>query len=392
MFRHLLKLMWNKRRANSMIFLEILLAFIVLFGVYAFIFYNLNRYSSPLGFNYANSMGVRMDLNDELDSLAVLAAQDRIRQDLLAMPNVEGVTWVGPVNPFGGGTWQTGTMVRGQHILTQMMFVDEHFANTAEVDLIEGRWFNESDLKGKYVPMVVNQEFKDRYYPSATTLVDTIIDLDGEHKIVGVTGDFKYKSNFAENFPLSFFPQADRLTDDDPFEMLILRFTPGTMAEIEEPIYNLLVGQTKNTDVVIWDMAKDRIKANRTIVLPMIILIVISGFLLINIALGLFGVLFTQINRRRAEIGLRKAMGATNGQVTGQFVAEMLIVTGMALLLGAFFAVQVPFLELLPIDGKYFYYGIIGAIFTILSIVVLCSLLPSRQAAGLQPAEVLHEE
>ncbi len=392
MFRHLLKLMWNKRRANSMIFLEILLAFIVLFGVYAFIFYNLNRYSSPLGFNYANSMGVRMDLNDELDSLGVLAAQDRIRQDLLAMPNIEAVTWVGPVNPFGGSTWQTGSMVRGQHILTQMMFVDEHFANTAEVDMMEGRWFNESDFQGKYLPMVVNREFKERYYPSATTLLDTIIDLDGEHKIVGVTGDFKYKSNFAENFPLSFFPQAERLADEDPFEMLIVRFTPGTMAEIEEPVYNLLVGHTKNTDVVIWDMAKDRIKSNRNIVLPMIILIVISGFLLINIALGLFGVLFTQINRRRAEIGLRKAMGATNGQVTGQFVAEMLIVTGMALVLGAFFAVQVPFLELLPIDGKYFYYGIIGAIFTILFIVVLCSLLPSRQAAALQPAEVLHEE
>ncbi|MEL7162710.1 MAG: FtsX-like permease family protein, partial [Bacteroidota bacterium] len=146
------------------------------------------------------------------------------------------------------------------------------------------------------------------------------------------------------------------------------------------------------TDVVIWDMAKDRRKANRVIVIPMVILIVISGFLLINIALGLFGVLFTQISRRRSEIGLRKAMGATPGQVTRQFVLEVVLVTGAALLLGTFFAVQVPLLELLPIPSKFFYLSILAAILTIMLIVTLCATIPSRQAAGLQPADVLHED
>jgi putative ABC transport system permease protein len=121
-------------------------------------------------------------------------------------------------------------------------------------------------------------------------------------------------------------------------------------------------------------------------------MIIISGFLLINIALGLFGVLFTQINHRRAEIGLRKAMGATPGEVTAQFVSEVLLVTAAGLLVGTFFAIQVPLLELLPIPGKYFYFGIGASIVTILIIVTICALLPSRQAAGLHPAHVLHEE
>ncbi len=391
MFRHLLKLMWNKRRANSMIFLEILLAFIVLFGVYGFISYNLDRYSSPLGFSYENSIGVRLDFDDELDSLSVLRAQERIRSELLDMPEVEAATWIGPVNPFGGSTWQTGNETDGQLIMTQMMFVDYNFAEAAEVKMVDGRWFTEDDLRGKYLPMVVNQEFKDRYFPSATSIIDSIFDFNGEHIIVGMTGDFKYKSNFAENFPLSFFPQVDRLSDDDPFEMMILRLRPNSLAKVEESIYKLLVDNTKNTDVVIWDMAKDRRKANRSIVIPMVILIVISAFLLINIALGLFGVLFTQINRRRAEIGLRKAMGATPAQVTTQFIMEVVLVTGAGLLVGTFFAVQVPLLELLPIPAKFFYFGIVGAILTIIIIVVLCAFIPSRQAAGLHPANVLHE-
>lgn len=386
--------MWNKRRANSMIFLEILLAFIVLFGVYGFLSYNMERYSSPLGFSYENSVGVRLDFSDDLDSLSVMQAQARIRRDLLTLPTVEDVTWIGPVNPFGGSTWQTSSDDPGFLIQTQMMFVDEHFQEAAQVAVTDGRWFGPDDYKGKYSPIVVNQEFKDRYFPEVESIVDSVWNVSGgEHIIVGVTGDFKYKSNFAENFPLSFFPQIDQMNGEDknPFEMMIVRLRPGTLAETEETIFNLLVDATKNTEVVIWDMAKDRRKANRSIMIPIVILVVISGFLLINIGLGLFGVLFTQINRRRAEIGLRKAMGATPAEVTLQFVLEVLLVTGAALLLGVFFAIQVPLLDLTPIPDRFFYYGIAGAIVTILLIVTLCALIPSRQAAGLQPATVLHE-
>ncbi|MEO0732785.1 MAG: FtsX-like permease family protein, partial [Bacteroidota bacterium] len=366
----------------------------VLFGVYAFLTYNADRYSSPLGFSYEHSIGVRMDLPDTLDtdSLGVLEVQDRIRRDLLAMNAVEAATWIGPVNPFGGSTWNTSSDDNGRVMRTQMMFVDEHFGETAEVKMIDGTWFTEENLRGKYRPVVVNRRFWEYNYPNTQTIVDTVLTLGGEHIIVGVTDNFKYKSNFSENVPLSFYPQADQLEDDSPFEMMILRLRPNSLADNEEAIYNLLVSHTKNTDVVIWDMAKDRRKANQTIVIPMVILIVISAFLLINIALGLFGVLFTQIARRRAEIGLRKAMGATPGQVTSQFVLEVVLVTGAALLLGTFFAIQVPLLELLPIPPKFFYFAILGAVATILLIVTLCATIPSRQAAGLQPADVLHED
>lgn len=385
--------MWNKRRANSMIFLEILLAFIVLFGVYGFIAYNFERYSSPLGFSYENSVGVRLDFSDDLDSLTVMNTQDRIRQDLLSFPAVEDATWIGPVNPFGGNTWQTGTTVNGQQISTHMMFVDHNFQAATEVEMTEGRWFTPDDYRGKYPPIIVNKEFKERYFPNVS-LVDSVFDISGEHQVIGVTGDFKYKSNFAENFPLSFFSQLDVMDDDDksPFEMMIIRLRPNSLADTEEEIYNLLVDATKNTEVVIWDMAKDRRKANRPIVIPLVILVVISGFLLINIGLGLFGVLFTQINRRRAEIGLRKAMGASPAQVTWQFVIEVLMVSGAALIVGIFFAIQVPLLDLTPIPDRFFYWGILGAILTILLIVTLCALIPSRQASRLQPANVLHED
>ncbi|MGB3800401.1 MAG: FtsX-like permease family protein [Lewinella sp.] len=393
MLQHLLKLMWNKRRANGLIFLEILLAFVVLFGVYAFGFYNLERYSSPLGFSYEDSVGVHLDIPDEIDSVAVVRLQERILREVNELPGVASATFLGPVNPFGGNTWQTGSDANGFHVQTMMVFADENYAETLELEFREGRWFTAADRAEKYEPIVVNGKFIDEYYPTRETMIDSVIEINGEKKIIGVVDNYKYHSNFAENRPLTFFSPRSWYGDgQDPFEQMIVRAEPGRTASIEEPIFNLLSQLTKNPDVVIWNMAEDRIKANRPVVIPLVILISISAFLLINIALGLFGVLFTQISHRRAEIGLRKAMGATPAEVTTQFVLEVVLVTVAGLLIGIFFAVQVPLLELLPIPAEFFYLGIGAAVLTILVIVVLCALIPSRQAAGLHPALVLHEE
>ncbi len=375
-----------------MLFLEILLAFIVLFAVYAFGIYNLERYSSPLGFNYEQSLRVQLDLNDDLDSAGVLAIQERIRTELLTLPSVADAAFIGFVAPFLNNTWYNGNDDNGYELGTMGFFADEHYASTAELQLREGRWFEAGDANAKYTPIIVNGAFADEFYPNTTSLLDTILKLEGDNKIIGVVEDFKYSSNFAEASPLTFFYQRNGDYAKNPYESLIVRTKPGQTAAVEEPIYNMLTNITGNTDVVIENLAGARIQANRPTIIPLVILTTISAFLLINIALGLFGVLFTQINRRRAEIGLRKAMGATPGEVTAQFVGEVLIVTVAGLLLGTFFAVQVPLLELLPIPGKYFYFGIGAAIATILLIVTLCALLPSRQAARLHPADVLHEE
>lgn len=392
MFKHLITLMWNKRRSNTLIFLEVLLAFVVLIGVYAFSLYNLDRYRSPLGFDHDNTLLVRLDLPDGLDSATVLTTQQDIRAQILELPEVEAVSFMGLITPFSNSAYYNGNDDNGFDFGTYGYFVDEHYAEAAGLQLREGRWFTESDEFAKYTPIVVNGALADEYFPFAESIIDSILLLEGEMKIIGVVENFKYKSNFTENDPLTFFNQRNSDYAAMPHERMIVRVAPGRLATVEEPIFNLIQETTKNSDIVIQRMSQRRDKANRPVVVPLVILSVISVFLLINIALGLFGVLFTQINRRRAEIGLRKAMGASPAQVTWQFVIEVLMVSGAALIVGIFFAIQVPLLDLTPIPDRFFYWGILGAILTILLIVTLCALIPSRQASRLQPANVLHED
>ena len=194
MLSHLLKLMWNKRRANGLIFLEILLAFVVLFGVYAFGFYNLDRYSSPLGFSYENSLGVKIDIEDGMDSLKALNLQRRILREVEQIPGVVSATFIGQVNPFGSSTWSTGDDANGFHLQTMMVFADANFAETMELEFREGRWFTEADLNGKYEPIIVNGKFIDEYYPTRGSMLDSVISIGEEKKIVGVVDNYKCES------------------------------------------------------------------------------------------------------------------------------------------------------------------------------------------------------
>ena len=70
----------------------------------------------------------------------------------------------------------------------------------------------------------------------------------------------------------------------------------------------------------------------------------------------------------------------------------MVLIAAAGLLLGAAVAVQVPTLELIELETRYFWWGGLAAAGLILLLVVSCALIPSGQAARIHPAVALREE
>ena len=115
-------------------------------------------------------------------------------------------------------------------------------------------------------------------------------------------------------------------------------------------------------------------------------------FLVFNVALGLFGVPWHTIQQRRAEIGLRRAMGATAGAISGQILGEILVVTTFGLALGLLVAAQFPLLGVLDVKAGVYLTAMLLATGLIYALSTVCALYPSRLAAGIHPAVALREE
>lgn len=124
----------------------------------------------------------------------------------------------------------------------------------------------------------------------------------------------------------------------------------------------------------------------------MIIFSIIAGFLILNVALGLFGVLWYNINKRKGEIGLRRAIGASGSSVSLQLVAESFVLASMSLIVGVFFALQFPLLGVYNVPSAVYLTAILLSVGFIYILVILCALYPGKQAAAILPAVALHEE
>jgi putative ABC transport system permease protein len=101
--------------------------------------------------------------------------------------------------------------------------------------------------------------------------------------------------------------------------------------------------------------------------------------------------LWYNINQRTSEIGLRQALGASKGAISRQFVYEILFVTAIGVAIGLFFSGQVALVNLFDAGTGIYLLALLLSTLIIFSITALCALLPSRQAAVIQPAIALHE-
>jgi putative ABC transport system permease protein len=114
---------------------------------------------------------------------------------------------------------------------------------------------------------------------------------------------------------------------------------------------------------------------------------------MIMVALGLSGVLWQNVTRRTRELGLRRALGATGGSVHRQIIAEVALLTTLAVIIGVVIVAQLPILGLFKLVTPSSYtIGIVGALATIYGLTLLCGLYPSWLAGRVQPAQALHYE
>ncbi len=392
MIAHIATLLWNTRRTGVLLTAQILLAFLILFGVFAFAGSKIARYVTPLGFATEDAFIVYLKLPQDLLPEAVAALCDRLRGELASVDGVAAVSLTSGMLPFNDWTWQYTDNVDGVEISTYLSMVDEHFADAAQLELVEGRWFIPEDTLGGKMGVVVNNIYIAENFPHGDVVGKTFVSFEGiTTTIVGVVRNYKYLGEFADEGAITFLPR-NPFDPKSQFTQLYVRADSGAPATIERAIADRVAEVTRTRESIIERVEARREDTSRETWVPILTLLGICAFLIINVALGLFGILINAIARRRGEIGLRKAMGATGLDITAQFTLEVVLIAALGIALGSLVAVQVPLFELIELETRYFWWGGVLAAALIFLIVLLCALIPSSQAARVHPAVALREE
>ena len=394
MIQHLFTLIWNRRRSNFLLIAEIFLAFVVLFVVGSLLVYNQQNYRTPLGFAYEQVWRVSLDPGTQPQA-GRLAVVRRVLAQLRAMPGVVAVGRTSFNTPFSGGTNGSPVGVGKEAeraVRTSGHWVEDPLRDVLQLPVVEGRWFDRRDDGSAIPPAVLTRSLAEQLFPKQISL-GKVVGRGGEaFRVVGLIEEFRADGDLSEPRPAMLMRVNPQDTIWGEASSMLLRVRPGAGAELERRMSTQILATAKGWSVTIDTLTEQRAAQLKRNLIPIVALVVVCGFLILNVALGLFGVLWQTINQRRSELGVRRALGATAGAISGQVLGEILVLTTFGLALGLLVAMQFPLLGVFSVPAGVYLTAMALAAGGLYLLATACALYPSRLAAGIQPAVALREE
>ncbi len=414
MIRHLLKLVWNRRRSNALIALEVLLSYLVLMAVATTAIYLWNNYRQPLGFGYAHTWSIRVSIMDagapgvapppDQTPAALRARLNTLVRLIRDLPDTEAAAAVGDA-PYVRSGWYSSLHAGGKDHQHGANRASDDFAATIGLVITRGRWFNPSDEGDQYEPVVINERFARELF-GRDDAVGRIIKPDPPKeaerlprptlRVVGVIQDYRKAGEFSppENW-LFFRLHTSRDMTHGPGvpRYIVVRARPGAAAAFEAQFMKRLNQAAPDWSFRARPLTLARADFLRADLPQLAAAGLVAAFLLAMVMLGLTGVLWLNVTQRTREIGLRRAKGATIVDIQRQVLGEVMALTAIAVAAGTVIAAQFPALEVFgQVSWPVYLAGACCAMICIVVLTAACAWVPSRLAGAVVPAEALRYE
>ena len=396
MIRHLLKLVWNRKRANALIVAEIFVSFLVLFAVLTGAITFGSVWSDPIGFEWRNVWDVRMDFDIDAREKAdpeLHAAVVRMLAETRAFPEVEAVALSN--TPAYSFSTSNGTRdIDGRRVDILMDDVSDDFAKVMKLKVIRGRFFNAEDDAAGFPPIVVDRNAALAIWGTVDAVGKKLQESETEYStVVGVVEPYRKDGEASLPMNMVFFRIATTGKYGRLGSHLLVRVRPGTPAAFEEKLAARLQQIAPKVSFRVRHMDSMRRNLLRTKFAPLVLGGIVGLFLISMVTLGLTGVLWQNVTRRTRELGLRRALGASGPAVHRQILLEVALLATLAVIVGAIVIAQLPIIGVFRIvTPSAFTMGFLGSLATIYGLTVLCGLYPSWLASRLQPADALRYE
>lgn len=391
------------RLSNLLVTVQMTLCVVLLAGAGVTLRSAMNMYAAPIGVNTRNVLTMRVDLPEakypNADSWG--AFHDQLAKRLSAVPGVE-LTGTASNMPMQG--WipfdlefegQSNDSTRRPEA-GGLVVSNDYFA-VMQTSAVGGRVFSDADGKSGPPVAVVNESFVSKYWPQSDGLGKRVRIVDRKNggawfTVVGIVPDIL--QNFRENLehdPLIYVPFSE-MPQRQTFLIARADVPPASLAdEFRREVQDI------DARLPVWDVRTldNRIAETRlSVSLFGAMCGVFAGIATILAAIGLYAVMAHAVNRRRQEIGLRVALGATRRDIVKLVLAQGIrpllpgLIIGLVLALGATQVLRSVLRGVSPTDPVTF--G--GTVLILMAAAVLGCVVPARRAMRVDPMTALRYE
>jgi putative ABC transport system permease protein len=294
----------------------------------------------------------------------------------------------------------------------QLMGVPAQFSQIRYLPLSEGRWLNDFDDNQKRAVIVLGDEARRLLFPGHPSVGSTIL-LNGiRFEVIGTLKRIGHGDNNTVNLRIfipfntmhQYFPPLNVGSVQDAISFLNYQPRTRDVHEAAKTEVHKIIARNHGFDYTIaesfdeWDTIKTVDQVGKIFDAMNLFLGSVGLVTLALGAIGIINIMLVAVADRTREIGLRKALGATNRSIMFQFFIEGAFLTllsgglGMAGAAGLMAALstlpQPPGFDtpkLVPTTAAL-------AIGSLAFAGVVAGLYPARKAATLQPVDALRKE
>ncbi len=287
---------------------------------------------------------------------------------------------------------------------TQVFGADDRFTEIQGGDLVSGRWFTRAELTSG-APVAVVQENAARRLFGRESPVGKTIQLGG--RPVEVIGLYVPPENIfappgAETGAIVPYLLLDHqfTIDKTNSQYIAVRPRPGVTVEQAQEAVTVLMRELrrlrpadKNTfDLITQDQILDIF--DKLTGAFFLVMIVLSSVGLMVGGIGVMAIMMVSVTDRTREIGVRKALGATRGDIMLQFLIEAATLTGIGGIIGIALGLGMGGLvtKFMKVDAAPPASLTAIAVTVSIGIGIVFGLLPARRASRLDPVEALRYE
>jgi predicted permease len=358
------------------------------------------------GLEASNVVTARIALTREhrASDEAAISIRERLSQAMKEIPGVTSVA-LSFATPFQGGlpinafTLENDTLPPGSPQPGAFrVIVTPGYAETLGLKLLEGRFYEETDLKNAQRLFVVDQSFARKFFPNGSAIGGRFTFGPRPAKpeewptIIGVVKDVPH-NGVEEKSGNPFIYQLLPGGRPPGFTMFVRTTRPvsDTVSALRAKV-RAIDPASPLFDVGGLQQAVDSSFDNRRAV--MLLLSAFAALAVFLSALGIYGVLAYDVSQRTREIGVRSAVGASRGQISTLILLQGLWKGGVGVVLGLIGAALLSrsmttlLFNVRPTDPSVY----AAVSFALIAVALLASYLPARRAARIDPLVALREE
>lgn len=270
--------------------------------------------------------------------------KDRIQRDMELLRRIPGVQHITATNGFPLSddvpTRQLRIQRDDETSFASTFFIgDAEYVRTLGLDIVSGRdfsaeevqWSSDSNISEGVPVTIVSQALADKLFPKGDALNRQAYAGDRLLTIVGIVKRLPGLHPLWSNVEMSFVVPGVRV---QPVSRYLLLADRASVNDIVSAAESALYGEHPQSLVTVETQVDIKTRTLSVAMSTVTVLGFVSALLLIVTALGCYGQTTFTVTKRTREIGIRRAIGATKGQIIAYFLIENWLMTTAGIVVG----------------------------------------------------------